>query len=397
MLPLCYYASELKARTHIHYYIVSITIFILKFKSHFMDISASISKQTGQANSVNTLAFCVDENYLPYALFAAEQFITLHPELPCDICICLPDISKVPQRFEDKGIRFIELAINGIDSLPVGRLSLAAYYRLFLPQVFNEVYQYIIYLDADTFINKAFYDDLLKHVETLPADFCVAAASDIMELKFRSSFKEKRSIVDDYVESYHQSNHVYRNSGVLVFNTENYVKEDVLSRVFNYAIDNADSLQCHDQSALNRVLLDDIALLPFDFNWQINRLTYKFTEVVNPYIIHFISNNKPWKTDNKYTTKYQVYYKDFLLANFPEMTVDIATMLNQRRMSPKYNSPVREFISREWQHFKSTSSDKIMTISGFEKAKDKYDVREILIDTPFLVSDNRNNTFEKTN
>lgn len=62
-----------------------------------MNISATISRQTGEAKHNNTLAFCVDENYLPYALFVAEQFITLHTELPCDICICLPDITKVPK------------------------------------------------------------------------------------------------------------------------------------------------------------------------------------------------------------------------------------------------------------------------------------------------------------
>lgn len=362
-----------------------------------MDISASITKQTGQANNVNTLAFCVDENYLPYALFAAEQFITLHPELPCDICICLPDISKVPQRFQGKGIRFIELSINGIDSLPIGHLSLAAYHRLFLPQIFEGVYHYIIYLDADTFVNKAFYDDLLKHVETLPADFCVAAAADITELNLRSSHRIKAKKVDEYVSSYHKFDHIYRNSGVLVFNTENYVKEEILSKVFNYAIDNADSLQCHDQSALNRVLLDNIALLPFDFNWQIHQLTSELIKSMNPYIIHFISNNKPWNTDNKYTKNYQEFYKEFLSTNFSEINIEVLTGFEQRLKFPKYNSPIREFISREWQHLKSTSSDKIMTIVGSEKIKDKYNVREILIGTPFLVSDNQNNSVEKIN
>lgn len=350
-----------------------------------MKVSATISSQIGEVRHTNTLAFCVDNNYLPYALFAAEQFITLHPDLPCDICICMPDISKIPEKFKNKQIRFIQLAITGIETLPVGRLSLAAYYRLFLPQIFENTYQYIIYLDADTYINKNFYGDLLKHVKNFNSDFCVAAASDIMELKFRSTFNGKKTkvdkVVDRYVRSYHESDHVYRNSGVLVFNTKNYVKSDVLSRVFNYAIKNADSLQCHDQSALNRVLLKEIELLPFDFNWQINKLTYKFTESIDPYIIHFISNNKPWLTDNKYTTKYQVFYKDFLLANFPEITPEILTMFNQRCKSPKYNNPIREFLSREWQRFKSS-------ISGFEKAKDRYKVVKILNKEPFLVSIN---------
>lgn len=351
-----------------------------------VDISATISKQTGKANNSNTLAFCVDERYLPYALFAAEQFITLHPEFPCDICICLPDISKVPEKFKNNQIRFIELSINGIDTLPVGRLSLAAYYRLFLPQIFEDTYQYIIYLDADTYINKPFYHDMMEHVEHFDSDFCVAAAADIMELKFRSSFKCKQTIVDSYVKSYHQSEHIYRNSGVLVFHTKNYVKADVLSKVFNYALENADSLQCHDQSALNRVLLSEIALLPFDFNWQINKLTYKFTDVIDPYIIHFISDNKPWMTDNKYTVKYQSIYKEFLLVNFPEITPEILTMFDKRRKTPKYDNPLKEFVSREWQRMKNNFSDAFMQISGFEKAKDKYNVRPILADDPFLIN-----------
>ena len=357
-----------------------------------MNVSATISDQIGETKHANTLAFCVDDNYLPFALFAAEQFITLHPNLPCDICICMPDISKVPEKLKNKPIRFIELSISGIDSLPVGRLSLAAYYRLFLPQIFEDTYKYIIYLDADTYIKRPFYNDLLKHVANFKPDFCVAAASDIMELKFRSSFNGKQTkvdkVVDKYVKSYHESDHVYRNSGVLVFNTKNYVEADISSKVFNYAIENADSLQCHDQSALNRVLLSEIELLPFDFNWQINKLTYKFTESIDPYIIHFISNNKPWLTDNKYTSKYQDFYKDFLLANFPEITPEILTMFDQRRKSPKYDNPIREFISREWQRFKSNLSESFMQISGFEKAKDKYNIVHILTDEPFLVSTN---------
>ncbi|MBE0443842.1 glycosyltransferase family 8 protein [Psychrobacter sp. FME5] len=351
-----------------------------------MNISATISQQTGEAEYNNTLAFCVDENYLPYALFVAEQFIALHPKLPCDICICLPDISKVPEKFIDTQIRFIELCINGIASLPVGKLSLAAYHRLFLPQIFEGIYEYIIYLDADTFINKPFYSELMTYVDSLDTEFCVAAAADIMELKFRSTFKQKQKTVDNYIKSYHQYDHIYRNSGVLVFSTRQYVKEDILSRVFNYAIENADRLQCHDQSALNRVLLNEIVLLPFDFNWQINRLTHSFTDTTEPYIIHFISNNKPWRTDNKYTAKYQVFYKDFLFTNFPEITLDILNMFDQRRKSPKYDNPAKEFISREWQRIKTNFSENLVKLSGSEKVVDKYNIIPVLAEAPFLVS-----------
>ncbi|WP_350557859.1 glycosyltransferase [Psychrobacter sp. CAL346-MNA-CIBAN-0220] len=351
-----------------------------------MDISATITQQTGKPKNVNTLAFCVDENYLPYALFVAEQFINLHPEIPCDVCICVPDINKVPEKFINTQIRFIELLINGIESLPVGQLSLAAYHRLFLPQIFEDTYKYIIYLDADTYINQPFYNDLLHYIDSMKGNFCVAASADIMELKFRSSFNEKPRVVDLYVKTYHHFEHVYRNSGVLVFNTKTYIEENVLSQVFSYAVKNTDKLQCHDQSALNGALLNNIALLPFDFNWQINKLTYKFTNTMNPYIIHFISNNKPWRTDNKYTKQYQSFYTKFLSEFFPDINQDMLTMSAQRRRAPKYDNPFRELISRGCQSMKSNLIDFFTeaTISP----KDKYNIKQVLIESPFLVSTN---------
>jgi len=360
-----------------------------------MDISATISRQTRQANNTNTLAFCVDENYLPYALFVAEQFIHLHPEMPCDICICLPDMSKVPEKFKESKIRFIELSINGIESLPIGQLSLATYHRLFLPQVFESTYEYIIYLDADTYINKPFYKDLLSYVEGFQSDFCVAASADIVELNFRSSFSEKQKSADFYIKTYHQFDHIYRNAGVLVFNTKNCVEQDVLSRFFSYAIRHSNSLQCHDQSVLNGTLLNSIALLPFDFNWQINKRTYKFTESINPYIIHFISNNKPWRINNEYTRNYQTFYKDFLSINFSEVTTDILTTSELRRITPKYTNPIKEFISREGQRVKGNVLNAL--IKKLNYPRDKYGINNILIKPPFLVSVNNTRNVKENN
>ena len=348
------------------------------------DISVTISKQTGQARNSATLAFCVDENYLPYAIFVAEQFIHLHPDMPCDVCICLPDISIVPEKFINSQIRFIELSIIGIESLPVGRLSLAAYHRLFLPQVFRDTYKYIVYLDADTYINKAFYNDIMSCVDKFPTKFCVAAAADITELNFRSPFRKKYKKIDIYVNSYHLLDHIYRNSGILVFNTKNYNDEGTLAKIFTYAINNSKHLQCHDQSALNGALLKDIALLPFDFNWQIHKLTYKITKATNPYIIHFISDNKPWRIDNKFTKGYQDIYKEFLKNNFPDLVLNVLTAYEQRLKTPKYKNPIREFVSMQGQHLRNGLAYTYSEL--LRPPKNKYNSRQILIDFPFLVS-----------
>lgn len=61
-------------------------------------------------------------------------------------------------------------------------------------------------------------------------------------------------------------------------------------------------------------------------------------------------------------------------------------MFDKRRKAPKYNNPVKEFVSREWQRAKSNSSETFMQMSGFEKAKDKYNVRQVLVDAPFLIN-----------
>lgn len=354
----------------------------MKFKS--MNISATISKQTGEAIKDNTLAFCVDDNYLPYALFVVEQFINLHPEIPCDICICMPDISKVPERFLNGQIRFIELTIQGIDTMPVGSLSLAAYYRLFLPQVFKDVYQYIIYLDADTYINRSFYNEMISCINSFPTNFCVAAAADITELKLKSHLKKKAKKVDIYVSSYHKFNHIYRNSGVLLLHTKNYNEKDILNKIFTYAFENTEKLQCHDQSALNGTLLNDIALLPFNFNWQIHTLTYKLTQSVNPYIIHFISDNKPWILKNKFTSNYQSIYKDFLKKNFPNIIPQVLDVYEHRRKTPKYSNSAREFLSIKGHQLRDNLSTISKNLTFYPK--NDYGIQKILTTMPFLVS-----------
>lgn len=317
------------------------------------DIAAVVKQTINECQNNNALAFCVDDTYLPYALFVATQFIEKHPDMPCDICICMPDINQVPKAFINSNIRFVEIAIKGIDDMPIGQLSLAAYYRLFLPQIFADDYDYIIYLDADTYINKPFYQDMLTCVDAFGGDFSVAAAADIAELQCRVQPNQKLKKIENYVQSYHKFNHVYRNSGVLVFNVTAYNRENTLYKIFDYANTHIDKLQCHDQSALNGALLCDIKLLPFNFNWQIHKLTYPLIDDADPHILHFISDNKPWRLDNCFTKDYQQPYRLFLQNHFPDTELSVLTPEQKRAQAPKYKNPAREFISITGQQIKT--------------------------------------------
>lgn len=352
-----------------------------------LDISAEISSQTGQPNKENTIAFCVDDNYLPYALFVAEQFIELHPDLPCDICICLTDISKVPENFMNSNIRFIELSVNGIESFPTDRITIAAYYRLFLPEIFRNTYKYIIYLDADVYINRSFYSDLMHYIEGIKQDFSVAAAADVLEINYSSHFKGRKIIgkeFDEYLSLYHRFNHIYRNSGVLVFNTKRYNENKILYKILEYSFKNHDKLKFHDQSALNSTLLSDIALLPFSFNWQLKSHIYKFKNEMNPHIIHFVGPGKPWIIDDMYTKPYKDLYIDFLTREFPTKAVNLMSYYQLRSQERVHRNFFKEFISREKFHLSVIKIEFKNKMSLYQK--DKYNIKQVLSNPPFYLT-----------
>lgn len=317
-------------------------------------LSAIITQQTQSSSYQNAIAFCVDNKYLPYALFVAQQLLHLN-ENAYDICVCVPDLTQIPAVFLQKNIRFVEMQVLGLDNLPVGKLSLAAYNRLFLPQLFANDYQYIIYLDADTFINRAFYHDMMQVIAEFNTDFCIAAAPDIVEIVrvIEPNTKTFRSKLP-YLNYYQEREHTYRNSGILVFNINNCLNANISNKILNYAFNNIKELLYHDQSALNKSLLGDLALLPFTYNWQLHKLVYHITQEVNPYIIHFIGENKPWSLDNKYTKPYIKYYHEFLTEFFPSIASYPVTKDKQREQSPKYANPIKEAISVFGRNIKST-------------------------------------------
>ena len=330
-----------------------------------IDISDSrvkciIKKNKSSSRYKSAVIFCVDDAYLSYALFAAQQITSKHENREFDICICLPHISKVPEFFIDLDIRFVEIDITGIDHLPVDHLSLAAYSRIFLPQVFSNDYEYIVYLDADVYIRRPFFNDLMKVVDSFEEGFCVAAAPDITELNSQSRTKNGITpLVSQYLETYHEANHLYRNSGVLVFNVPNCLKEHLIEKVFSVAFDIQANLRCHDQSAINLALKGKMPLVPFEYNWQLHETNYRLINKLNPYIIHFISTNKPWVSNYVHTQPYIKEYDDFLKRYFKNCLQPLKTPAQIRFQKPKYQNIYRETFSRSMATLSKPLSDKI--------------------------------------
>ncbi len=312
----------------------------------FSQIQYSVTQQNQPANHTKAICFCVDEGYLPYALFVAKQILALEKNMDFDICVCLPNMSLVADEFLELDIRFVEINISGFDNLPVGHLSLAAYHRLFLPHIFADDYEYIFYLDADTYVLRPFTEEINKLIKQLPPEFSVGAVADISELQIRVRSDNKLKKIKSYVNYYHERNHIYRNSGVLLINVQNYIQANCLQRVFTYAFDENSNLQCHDQSALNGALLDEMVMLPFTLNWQAHKLTYALVEDCQPYIIHFIGENKPWSLDNEITKPYQQAYQIFFKESFPNLANKVENKYQKRSKNNNRNTLVYDFFSK---------------------------------------------------
>ncbi|WP_131668865.1 glycosyltransferase family 8 protein [Psychrobacter pygoscelis] len=339
-----------------------------------VDLFAKIIKESRSAEFKNAIVFSVDNNYLPYAVFVANQIINLEPNLDLDICICLPDLSIVPESFIASNIRFIEIEVNGLEALPVGRLSLSAYHRLFLPEILADDYQYLIYLDADIYVLQPFSKDIFTVIEGFNESFAVAAAPDISELQLKVVKDSKLKKIEGYIKHYHEYNHIYRNSGVLVFNVKNYLNQEIRDKVLDYAFDNIAKLQCHDQSALNGALKTDIALLPFRFNWQTHKLTINLIDEYQPYILHFIGENKPWRLKNYLTEKYTNDYVCFFENYYTDTKINILTDYEWRLRSPKYSNKLKELISREAKKMKKD----ILHKNNGLKTKQYNKIKELL-------------------
>lgn len=336
-----------------------------------MTISATVLDQTRSNKHSNAIALCVDENYLPYALFVALQIIELE-SYPIDICICTPNLNNVPEHFKKLPIRFLAVDIEGIDNLRTDHLSKAIYYRLFLPELLKSDYNYIIYLDADVYIRKPFLNELFNIIQNYPDDFSVAASPYMGEVEMLTFPESQNKKIKRYLNRYHSKNHLYRNSGVLILNVKNFLNQDIQSKIFNTIRGNPDKLESHDQSAINLTLLSDISLLPIQFNWQLNPLSFSIINEVDPFIIHFVNVNKPWVTKNYYLKEFINEYESFINKNFTHLRFNPLTEIEKRTINPKY-SGIKEAISYRWfkrkvgkkeaQLYKeyNSSKDKILT------------------------------------
>ena len=236
---------------------------------------------TDKSKKIISIVSSVDEKMvLPLTVMLFSLIKNLSSKCIAEITILHDSLANdsrqriigVVGNFSNARVTFYEVDHHVFESVFVGHLSLATYYRLLIPKIINVKHNKAIYLDADLLV----MDDIAKLWDVDLGDNLLGAVADF--------FGDYRF-----------------NAGVLIYNLRKWREKPLAQTVVDYANNNADTLACHDQQTLN--IFSRGRWLPLDMAWNVcahhfsfavhNLITYKY--IFYPKIIHFSGYPKIWQ------------------------------------------------------------------------------------------------------
>ncbi|MCH8544048.1 MAG: glycosyltransferase family 8 protein [Alcanivorax sp.] len=168
----------------------------------------------------------------------------------------------------------------------VKHITHAAYYRVSIPELFDDSVEKAIYLDCDVIVKA----DISELWDADIGDCPVGAVENIAKHTFLKSGLEQKD---------------YFNSGVMLLNLRRWRKDNIASQVRDFKVSHPERISTNDQCAINGVLKGDWFHLPLRWNQQTG--IYRESKQVkglpadqveaarfHPSIIHYIGSDKPW-------------------------------------------------------------------------------------------------------
>ena len=192
------------------------------------------------------------------------------------------------------------------------KISLTAYFRLFMPQILPLSVKKLLYLDCDTMVRKDLTDLWERKF-----DGCAAVAEPTAPL-----MKEKIEL---------KKSDCYFNSGVLLVDMKKWREEKIVEKFVDYMEEMEGDISFEDQGVINHVLKNEISTLPFKYNvttqffdfgfdgfsmMKKDEVRYERKEVEkgleDPAIVHFtnsFASERPWVKgcEHKYVNEWMKY------------------------------------------------------------------------------------------
>ncbi len=226
--------------------------------------------------------------------------------------------SLIPEKCE---VKFIQISTSLIDTLTESHkpmesksvttrldyISIASFYRLLIPDLLPNQIEKVIYLDCDLVIK----GNLLHLWGIDLGENYVLAVRDTWIPNISSPTSSL-----NYTALGLEPDLQYFNAGVLVINLKKWRDEGFSDKALKYFRQNINHIGYYDQGLLNALLVKQWGAL--DPRWNVNVTSY-FTDssgsylswkdsgsflsediysevVTQPYILHYISNIKPWNS-----------------------------------------------------------------------------------------------------
>lgn len=169
--------------------------------------------------------------------------------------------------------------LKGTNFKPIGRITVAAYYRFFIPKVLSQ-YEKVLYVDCDVLFNgdvSSIFDmDLFAEENVLGVNKMIYQLAYICD---------------------------YFNSGVLLFNVKQYLKENICEQCLEHMKTRKEDVDLFDEAVLNDVCCGKVKNFYFIYNYQTFYLQFKqcieitkIKSIKDIVIIHYSA--KPWQTSS---------------------------------------------------------------------------------------------------
>jgi lipopolysaccharide biosynthesis glycosyltransferase len=272
--------------------------------------------QNRPARSRRAIFFCLDNRYMPYALFLIGQIRAAFPAADFDICLVSDSPLAPHPLMQDHDLRLVQIDLGDLArfALVDARLGLAAYIRAFLPRLWADEYDRLLYLDADIFYQRG----------DIPAlfDLNLGGAALAAVLDTKQWHKPQRPAQD--LRPFDLPYCRYFNTGVLLIDVAAYNAQSVGERVLQLIAARGQDLQWHDQTAMNAVLQGQWAELPVQWNYQLNRKTMLWAGQFNVCFFHFIGARKPFYASyGPFSRRFTQPYRRFLAQHFPDLAPQV--------------------------------------------------------------------------
>lgn len=299
------------------------------------------------------LVFAVDDNYAPFLCVALRSIIdNASTDYYYRIYVLNTGISESNKKritsiaeelTDDLSVEYVDVAdrMDLIKDKTALRdyYTNAIYYRIFIPSLFPQ-YDKILYLDSDM----VFLEDISKLYET-----------DLGDNIFGAVHEEAMSFFDvfgTYAEEFLDVPRMeYFNSGLLLINTEEYIKSGVEQRFIDLMLRHKFEV-APDQDYLNVVCKGRVKHL--DVGWNKTPIPGKRFKDKDVKLIHYKLNFKPWHYDNvryqdafwKYAKKTPFYDELLKMRNNytqEEKDKDSIAFINLQKMAHRHTVGINNY------------------------------------------------------